>query len=252
MYCGKSVSVVLATYREKESIRKVIEDFFLTGFVDEVIVVDNNSEKGTQEEVRKTKARIIEEKKQGYGIAYQTGIKNAKGDYVVLCEPDGTYVPEDIEKFLVYAKKEFEVVFGSRTAESAPFFNSQMGFWRKYPNVFEAKTIELLFNSNSLTDVGCTYKLFTREAINTLSKLWKVESSLFATELILLTIIQDLKFIEVPVLFRKRVGRSSLTDKWYKLVTWGVRIQFYIIIFFIRNNVGNVKARTKMAKAPDK
>ncbi|MDP2649509.1 MAG: glycosyltransferase family 2 protein [bacterium] len=240
MYHGKFVSVILATYREKNSIRKVIEDFFKTGFVDEVIVVNNNSEEGTLEEVKKTKARIITENKQGYGIAYQTGIKNAKGDYVILCEPDGTYVPEDIEKFLVYAKKDFEVVFGSRTAGSAPFSNSPMNFWRKYPNVLEAKTIELLFNSNSLTDIGCTCKLLTRKAINKLSKLWKVKNSLFATELILLTVTQGLKFAEIPITFKKRVGRSSLTGKWHELALWGIRIQFYIIKFFIRNTISNL------------
>lgn len=237
MYNGKVVSVVFATYREKNSIRKAIDDFFKTGFVDEIIVVDNNSEKGTLEEVRKTKATIITENRQGYGIAYQTGIRNAKGDYIVLCEPDGTYAPEDLEKFLVYAKNNFAVVFGSRTAGSAPFSSSPMNFWRKYPNVFEAKTIELLFNSPSLTDVGCTYKLLTRKALNKLSNLWKMENSLFATELILLTISQDLKFAEIPITFRERVCKSSLTGSWYKLALWGIRIQSYIIKFFIVNVV---------------
>ena len=51
MWEGKTVSVILPTYNEKESIRKCVEDFFATGFVDEVVVVNNNAAPGTAEEV---------------------------------------------------------------------------------------------------------------------------------------------------------------------------------------------------------
>ena len=66
MFNGKQVSVVLATYREKNSISRSIEEFFQTGLVDEVIVVNNNAESGTDEEVKKTKARIVHESQQKY------------------------------------------------------------------------------------------------------------------------------------------------------------------------------------------
>ena len=39
MYNNKTVSVVFATYREKDSVRRIIEEFFATGFVDEIVVV---------------------------------------------------------------------------------------------------------------------------------------------------------------------------------------------------------------------
>ena len=61
MWNGKRVSVVLMTYAERDSIRSVIEDFFETGLVDEVLVVDNNSEPGTVEEVARTRARVVRE-----------------------------------------------------------------------------------------------------------------------------------------------------------------------------------------------
>ena len=69
MYKNKKVSVVIPTYNEAESIREVINGFFETGFVDEVIVIDNNALGNTKSEVAKTKARLVEEKKQGYGFA---------------------------------------------------------------------------------------------------------------------------------------------------------------------------------------
>ena len=179
----------MATYNEKRSIKKTIEDFFASGFVDEVIIVNNNAQAGTDEEVKKTRAKIIYEKKQGYGHAFQTGIKNTKGDYVILCEPDGSYAGSDIEKFLLYAKDGFDVVFGSRTGQNTLLSASDMSVWRKWANVLEAKSIEVLFNTNALSDVGCTYKLFTRSSINKFAKLWKKTNSLFATELLLLTML---------------------------------------------------------------
>ena len=61
MWNGGEVSVVLMTYAERDSIRRVIDGFFATGLVDEVLVVDNNAQPGTQEEVGKTRARLVHE-----------------------------------------------------------------------------------------------------------------------------------------------------------------------------------------------
>ncbi len=234
MYKNKSVSVILATYREKDSIQKTIESFFKTGYVDEILVVNNNADPGTDEKVKKTKAKIIYEKRQGYGYAYQTGIKEAKGDYIVLCEPDGTYRGEDIEKLLVYAHQKFQVVLGSRTGQSTLLSGADMDLWRKWANVLEAKSIEILFNANSLSDVGCTYKLFTKEILQKFAKKWQTTNSIFATELLLLTVSHNVNYIEIPVNFDKRVGVSSLTGNWYLLVSWGLRIQAYIFLFWLK------------------
>src|SRR3989338_9409261 len=64
MYKGKTVSVVIPTYNEEGSIRAVINGFFDTGVVDEVVVIDNNALGNTKLEVAKTKARLIEEKER--------------------------------------------------------------------------------------------------------------------------------------------------------------------------------------------
>lgn len=233
MWRGKTISVVFSTYRERASIRRAIEDFFSTGFVDEVIVVNNNAEPGTDEEVRMTRAKLIHEPRQGYGHGYQAGIRAASGDYVVLCEPDGTFAASDLERFLVYAK-DFDIVLGSRCGQSTPLSGANMGVARKFANVFEAKTIEVFFNTNALTDIGCTYKLFRREALTLLTPLWRTTNSLFATELVLLTVSENLHFIEIPVTFRKRVGESTTINSSYKLVKWAILIQLFIIRFWFR------------------
>ena len=67
MWKKQKVSVVFSTYNEKDSIKECIEDCFKTKYIDEVIAVDNNSAKGTKEEILKTKARYFLEAKQGFG-----------------------------------------------------------------------------------------------------------------------------------------------------------------------------------------
>src|SRR3954452_16353886 len=98
MWNEQEVSVVLMTYAERDSIGEAIEGFFATGVVDEVVVVDNNAQPGTEEEVRRTAARLVREPRQGYGHATRRGLREARGDLVVLAEPDGTFLPDDILK----------------------------------------------------------------------------------------------------------------------------------------------------------
>ena len=162
MWNGNKVSVVLMTYAERDSIRSVIDGFFATGVVDEVLVVDNNAEPGTAEEVGKTRARLVREPRQGYGHATRRGLREAAGDLVVLAEPDGTFLPEDVFKLLVYSN-ECDVVFGTRTTRELIWHGANMDWLLRWGNWAVAKLIEFLFNTSHLSDVGCTYRLLRRE-----------------------------------------------------------------------------------------
>jgi glycosyltransferase involved in cell wall biosynthesis len=57
MWNGKTLSVVLPTYNEKDSIAGTINDFADLGIVDDILVVNNNAVTGTSEEVAGTSAR---------------------------------------------------------------------------------------------------------------------------------------------------------------------------------------------------
>src|SRR5215213_9638811 len=133
MWNGRTVSVILMTYAEKDSIRQVIEGFYATGVVDEVLVVNNNAAKGTAEEVAQTPARQVFEKRQGYGYASRRGLADATGDLLVLCEPDATFLPSDVLKLLVYTD-DCDVVFGSRTTREFLWAEANMGRMLRWGN----------------------------------------------------------------------------------------------------------------------
>src|SRR5215467_5167112 len=117
MWNGKTVSVILPTYNEKDSIADIARRFEELEVVDEVIVINNNAAAGTSEEVAKTGAREVIETVQGYGAAIKRGLREADTDLVSICEPDGTFNPADLHKLLVFLP-ECDYVIGSRTVSN--------------------------------------------------------------------------------------------------------------------------------------
>ncbi len=210
MWNGKKVSVIFPTYNEKDSIKQCIEEFFACPYVDEIVVIDNNAAAGTREEVQQTEARLIHEPMQGYGHAIWRGFHEATGDLLVLAEPDGTFSGHDVSKLLAYSD-DVAVVFGTRTQRELVWEGANMGLFLKWGNWAVAKLVEFLFNTTLLTDVGCTMRLFHRDAYQKIAPQFSVGGSAFGPQLLLLTVLNGISFIEIPVNYRKRVGKSSVT-----------------------------------------
>lgn len=223
MWNGQQVSVVLMTYAERDSIREVIEGFLATGLVDEVLVVDNNAQPGTEEEVRKTSARLVKEPRQGYGYATRRGLLEATGELIVLSEPDGTFVPDDILKLLVYSPQ-CDAVFGTRTTWELVWEGANMDWFLRWGNWAVAKLIEVLFNTSHLSDVGCTYRLLRRDTARRVASGMTVGGSHAGAEVMLLTINSGARFVEVPVNYLPRVGRSSVTGNRLTAIAVGLRM----------------------------
>lgn len=210
MWKNKSVSVILPTYNERDSIVDVVRDFFATGYVDEVVVVNNNAVKGTDEEVLKTRARLVHEQRQGYGYAIRKGLEEVTGDLIVVAEPDGTFMARDIIKFLAYSD-DFSIILGTRTLNTMIWQGANMGWFLRLGNYLVAKLIEVIFNTTSLSDVGCTYRLVDRRSKETMAGHFGVGGSHFGLEMIIVAVEKGIPFIQIPVNYQKRVGRSSVT-----------------------------------------
>ena len=234
MWNGKSVSVVLMTYAERESIRQVILDFFRTGVVDEVIAIDNNAERGTVTEILATRARHVHEPKQGYGYASRRGLKESTGDLVVLCEPDGTFLADDIFKLLMFSDQ-FDVVFGSRTFRQLVWPEANMAWPLRIGNAAVAKLLQTLFRSAGLTDVGCTYRLLSRAAVDEVLPKLRIGGSQFGPELMMQSILSGMRHVEVPINYLPRVGDSSVTGDKRKTAVLGVQMLALIILLRARS-----------------
>jgi len=228
MYKNKKVSVILPTYNEKDSIRKVINDFDQLGIVDEIIVVNNNAAVGTSEEVAGTRAKEVFESTQGYGAAIKRGFKETTGELVVLCEPDDTFLANDLFKFLAYCE-DVDIVYGTRTVSHFIWEGANMGVFLKWGNWATAKLMEVMFNTNYLSDVGCTYRMISRTALNSILPVLYVNSNFFGPEMMIRGFKLHLKTIQIPVNYKERVGTSSVTGDLKKAFALGLKMIVLII-----------------------
>ena len=210
MYGSKTVSVVLPAYNEAPYIRRAIEDFFSLDVVDEVLVVDNNSRDATAEEARRTRATLVHETRQGYGYALRRGLRDAKGDLIIMAEPDGTFMARDVLKLLAYSE-DFEMVCGTRTTRELIWDQANMGWFLRLGNLVVAKILQLLYGGPSLSDCGCTLRLTHRDALARIQDDMTVGGSHFLPEMIILGLKKGVRVIEIPVNYRRRVGESKIT-----------------------------------------
>jgi glycosyltransferase involved in cell wall biosynthesis len=219
----RTLSVVLPTYNEKESIANAIVAFEKLGIVDDIIVINNNAAEGTSDEVATTSAREVFETTQGYGAAIKRGLREAGTDLVCVCEPDGTFDPSDLLKLLPFTS-ECDFVVGSRTVSNFIWEGANMGWFLRWGNWAVAKTIEVLFNTSYLSDVGCTFRVVSRQRVDLLLPELTLDGSAFGLEMLMAAVRQRARIVQVPVNYRPRVGVSSVTGELGKTVPLGLEM----------------------------
>ena len=228
MYNNKSFSLVFPAFNEEKNIKETIIEFENINFFDEIIIVDNNSTDDTASEIKKTKSTYILEQTQGYGAALRRGLKEAKSDYIVMCEPDGTFRANDIYKFLPYIN-DFDCVFGTRTYKPFIQKGAKMYTLLRWGNFIVAKFLEILFSGPRLSDVGCTYKLLSRDSYSQVSDSLSVVGSEFQPELMIKLILSKKKIIEIPVNYLRRKGESKITHNFISTSILAIKMVILII-----------------------
>ena len=229
MWNNKTLAVVLPTYNEADSIAQCIKAFEMLGIVDDIVVVNNNAHPDTSPNVARTNAREVTEQLQGYGAAIRRGFRETtNADIVAICEPDATFDPDDILKLLPFLS-DTQVVFGSRTVNTFIFDGANMGPFLRWGNWFVAKLIEVLFNTTYLSDVGCTFRVLDRAAIDRITPGFHGTGSDFGLEMMLHVVRERVPFVQVPVRYLPRVGESAVTGDFGKSVRLGLRMILLVV-----------------------
>lgn len=234
MYKNYKVSVVMPAFNEEENIYDAVGEFISLPNVDEVVVVDNNSKDSTNKLAAQAGARVVIEKRQGYGYACQKALGEAEGDIIILVEPDGTFSARDVEKFLAYSN-DFDFVIGTRTSKEMIYAGANMGAFLKWGNWLLGKLIEVLYNAPSLTDVGCTYRLINRSALYKIIDRFTVGGSHFSPEMMILAIQSKIPMIEISVGYRQRTGVSKITGKKWNAFKLGLRMIKLILYYRVKD-----------------
>lgn len=224
MWHGKTLAVILPTYNEAGSIAECIRGFEALGIVDDIVVVNNNAHPDTSPAVEPTCAREVHEVVQGYGAAIRRGLDETRtADLVCICEPDGTFEPFDLFKLLPFTA-DVDMVLGSRTVQTFILSGANMGWFLRWGNWAVAKLTEVLYNTVYLSDVGCTFRVLTRDAVDNLTPDFTGTGSSFGFEMMLLAARRRLPLVQVPVKYQPRVGESSVTGSRVKTVVLGLQM----------------------------
>jgi glycosyltransferase involved in cell wall biosynthesis len=114
------VSVVIPAYNEEEAIADVVREVVASHPWREVLVVDDGSSDRTAERAEQAGARVIRHPyNKGNGAAVKTGIREARGEVVLLLDADGQHAPEEAEA-LARAVGTYDMVVGARSSGDQP------------------------------------------------------------------------------------------------------------------------------------
>jgi len=103
----RMISVIIPTLNEEEAIGKVIDAVPRPGNEEmEIIIVDGLSTDRTVEIARGMGARVVMERRKGYGRAYKSGFRAARGDVIVTLDGDMTYPQENILEYVKMLRDE--------------------------------------------------------------------------------------------------------------------------------------------------
>ena len=221
------ICVVMPAFNEELSIKQVVEDFQRQNFVKYVIVIDNKSTDNTVKIAKECGAKVIEKiENKGYSHSLVLGLKEAlktDASIITITESDGTFNGYDLDKMIPYLNN-CDMVIGSRQNQVISEKGNQNSGFFVWANFLLAKLIQIKYLSLdhmgiiNLTDVGCIYRVFKRDALEKIitqltypgsdKPVGGVGIGLYIT---MLGIEKDLKIIEIPVTFKRRIGKSKLT-----------------------------------------
>jgi glycosyltransferase involved in cell wall biosynthesis len=200
------VSVVIPTLNEAGNIREALTtiDKELT-VPKEIIVVDGNSTDGTKEIVKDSNCRLIVEPRRGYGIALRTGMKQAKGDVIVMVDGDGTYEVRHIKLLLdTLIKNNAEMCLATRMYDP----NKAMGMMNFVANKVITFCFDMLYGQ-FLSDTQSGFRAISRSAIEKVEL--KEGDMSFATEMLVEFAKKGFKMVEVPTVYKARkYGKTKL------------------------------------------
>ena len=108
MYKTLTITVIIPCLNEEQGIEKVLRA--MPEFVDEVIVVDNNSTDRTSDVAAALGAKVVREQVRGYGRSYKRGFAEATSDVIITLDGDHSY-PVDAISYLIEAFLHLEVDF---------------------------------------------------------------------------------------------------------------------------------------------
>lgn len=164
----------------------------------EILVSDNGSTDNSVKIAKEKGARVEICEKKGYGNALIYGTKKAYGKYCIMGDSDGSYDFSHIEEFIKYIREGYDLVVGNRFKGGIQ--KGAMKVSHKIGVRFLSSIANLFFNT-PIKDYHCGLRAYNLASIK---KLELSQGGMeYASEMIIMAKINNLKMIEVPTTLKK-------------------------------------------------
>ncbi len=223
-------TVIIPALNEEDSITGVIAE--IPDWIDRILVADNGSTDSTAQRAQDAGAEVVNAPQRGYGSACLAGIAAAgETDILIFVDGDLADYPAQMDTLVdPIAEGNVEFVIGSRVlggAEAGSLTAAQ-----RFGNWLACRLIRLFWGVHH-TDLG-PFRAIARVALERLDMRdtdfgWTVEMQVKAAQ-------QGMRVIEVPVPYRKRIGRSKISGTIRGTFAAGTKILWVIFRSAIRRD----------------
>jgi len=191
------VTILMPCLNEEKTIKicidkafKFFNEYDVNG---EVLIADNGSTDNSVNIIKSTDARVINAGVKGYGGALISGIKNARGEYIIMCDSDNSYDMDNLMPFLEKLREGYNLVMGDRYKGG---FEDGAISTSHYIGVKFLSYFANIIYGTKFGDYHCGLRTFNREKFLKLN----LESTgmEFASEMIIRAKQADYTMVEIP------------------------------------------------------
>ena len=226
-----TIKVIIPAFNEEKSIAKVITE--IPDFVEEIVVVNNNSTDQTVQVATKAGASVLTEKSKGYGCACLKGIdylsqKDKTPDILVFLDGDFSDFPQELTKVIQpIIDGSVDFVVGARVKELRA--SGSLTPQQVFGNWLACFLMKILYQS-SFTDLG-PFRAIRWETLENLKMSDKTYG--WTIEMQLKVLRQKISYQEVPVSYKKRIGVSKVSGTVKGTIFAGIKIIGWIFKHYL-------------------
>lgn len=218
----KKIKVIIPAFNEENAIAKVIAE--IPPFVDEIIVVSNNSSDKTEEVAKNAGATVLSERRKGYGYACLKGLEyieqqKTKPDIVVFLDGDYSDYPEELTQLIEpIINQHIDFVVGARNSKLRE--KGSMTPQQVFGNGLATFLMKLFFNAK-FSDLGpfraIKYTKLVQLKMEDKTYGWTVEMQLKVLK-------QKMSYVEIPIHYKNRIGTSKVSGTIKGTIMAGIKI----------------------------
>ena len=228
---GCALTLVIPALNEAVNLERILpvltKALSALGPTSEIIVVDGGSTDGTQAVIRKYDARLVSQRLPGFGGAYRAGFEQARGEYVLTLDADGSHDPAFLGD-LWAARLRGDVVIASRYVLGGA---ADMPAWRR----LLSRVLNLTFRrglSLPVHDLSSGFRLYRRTVLREL-KLTAGDFDVLE-EILIRALAAGYRVVEVPFRYRARVAGRSHARLFKFAVSY---LRTFLAMWRLRNSI---------------